>query len=548
MKSSLANIKAGLESAAAASQTWPSSPTAIGKAILAFTSSAIPPAPSNPLVAALMSHAVDTAAFDAFLSNSYLITQPASTHPLAVSMGHPFWTSSLQTFLVSGGSISDAAAINGLPSLMSEGDLSVWLIDVKKRIDTSALEESTKQSIAQQAAAMAAAMSAAMPSVSSNPHALPYNVNVTVDSDQNKKASEVEQRQLSQLRLDAEYIISSPDALKVITDLIHLRVLDDDSFFASKIAEVKDEHILRLVHSDLDITKALAGGYEAVAQHVHALRSVLERRLETAVLGRRSSSVSRSDRLVRAFRNIRRGNLSKLRILHVLDLDDSGTNEVPLKAFHSMSRSEAAAKIGTCLNRVTTALCICFPSKNGNIMFFISAFIERMQKIIQDGVAWPAINKYFKAIFGLATRPASRHALGQGVWSAPDFQESWLHEASDFHDDLMEARMEAKVDKSSGDKSSPGKSKRERELEQQLANKKKGDKDKGNKPKIDIAKKGETIQQDGNGKYLKMPAKDHKVLEDWNKANPKEGGKFICWAHQHLKGGCPYKQCKNKHK
>ena len=108
--------------------------------------------------------------------------------------------------------------------------------------------------------------------------------------------------------------------------------------------------------------------------------------------------------------------------------------------------------------------------------------------------------------------------------------------------------MEAKVDKSSGDKSSPGKSKRERELEQQLANKKKGDKDKGNKPKIDIAKKGETIQQDGNGKYLKMPAKDHKVLEDWNKANPKESGKFICWAHQHLKGGCPYKQCKNKHK
>ena len=566
----LSNIKASMEAPAAKTQTWPSSPVSLGDAIKKFLNAPVPPPPSYPLAMALKAKAVDTAAFDAFLSSSYHFTCQPSMHTFAAQQGTDFLLSELESFLAAGGTLSDSNTISNLPSNLSAGNISSKIIAIKTAVDNAAAAAAAQAVANSQASALAAALQANNNGNAPNT-TLPQNLNVTVSSEgKDKTTSEIEQRQLSQLRLDAEYVVRTPDAMSLINQLLQLRTMDDDSYFAEKIAEIKDDHIIRLIHSDLDISKALAGGFESVANSVHSLRAVLERRLEAAVLGTRSSASNRSDRLVRALRTARRGNLSRVKLMHLMDEDDAGTAEQPLKSLHQLNRGDAAAKLSASLNRLMTVLCIAFPGKHGDTMFFMQRSIERMHKIIAvDKVSWAAINKYFKVIMGLATKPSSRHALGQGEWRAPDFQEKWLHESSDFHDDLQEARMAAKVNNASngGGDANPN-NKRVRQLEQELERVKKQklnfNNDKGGDPRdpktdpngkknpksreFDWAAQDEDIQKDVSGKYLKMPPRGHKLIAEWNKKNPKVDGKFVCWAQSNFKGGCPLAACRQHHK
>ena len=59
-------------------------------------------------------------------------------------------------------------------------------------------------------------------------------------------------------------------------------------------------------------------------------RAGLDRRIETAVWGLNVVSLPRR---LAAIRHVRAGNFLKVKLLHLIDRDDSGTTAFPLKSF-----------------------------------------------------------------------------------------------------------------------------------------------------------------------------------------------------------------------
>ena len=566
---------------AATSVAWSISDVAVIGAQLRSVMSS--PAPASGLVGVLRSKAASDAQFDQFLKDSYFFTIPVSQHPMAKNQPPSFLTSALESFLgarpiVMGSTNLDI--INGLVGNLDSGALSAVIFDFQNKMSALASATESERQMAANAKAMAEAFAKSMPSHSTSHD--PMNVHVIVD-DKNKTTSETEKREFSQLRIDADYIVNTSTASALIEKLVRLRDIDDGKYFADAIAAVTDQHVLRLIHSDLDIAKALQGGFDAIAQNVNAIRSTLERRLETAVLGSRSSTVNRSDRLVRAFRHARRGNLSKVRLLHLIDENDSGTSESPLKTLHSMDRSVACFKMGAAFSRLATVLSISFPSYNANTMFFLTNLSGKLQSYINEKVAWSALDKYYRSIIGLASKPSTRHALAQAAWSAPEFDERWLYDSSDFHDDLMLARQKAfaiaaaesarspdprikkdnKIQKVSP-KDPKGLKEDERIKRKNKKNQRKNlkaqpklgsegddddDDDEDGEPaksrkSFEWADPKEELKAGGDGKYSKMPPRGSKLLLDWNKTHPQKDGKFQCWAHSNFRGGCPLANCK----
>jgi hypothetical protein len=321
MASCLATVKPKLETPEALARAWPSDPAALGVALLAFTrappSGAPPPAPRFPLTASLESKAMSPAEFQTFLQTSFVISTPPSAHPLGAGATDSYLRSSLEARLTL---ITKSEKINDLAGGIDSGTMTSIVLTWSNDFDRVTADKAAAQERVDNAAAIAKAVASAVPDR--------QHINVQLADAKAQTTSESEQRQMVQLRLDAEHIVSTPTAAQAIEKLIKIKGLDDDELFNTAIAAISDQAILRLMHSDLDVSKALGGGFESIAQNVVACRSVLERRLETAVLGERSSQTNRSDRLVRAMRYVRRGNTlenspgqnTRIRDLHFADV------------------------------------------------------------------------------------------------------------------------------------------------------------------------------------------------------------------------------------
>ena len=91
----MTSATAATMAAANTTKTWPSSPVNLGDAIKKFLAAPVPPPPSYPLAMALKAKAVDTAAFDAFLSSSYHFTCQPAMHTFAAQQGTDFLLSEL---------------------------------------------------------------------------------------------------------------------------------------------------------------------------------------------------------------------------------------------------------------------------------------------------------------------------------------------------------------------------------------------------------------------------------------------------------------------
>ena len=49
---------------------------------------------------------------------------------------------------------------------------------------------------------------------------------------------------------------------------------------------------------------------------------------------------------------------------------------------------------------------------------------------------------------------------------------------------------------------------------------------------------------DANGLYDMMLSPGHPIMAEWNKANPKKGDRYVCWAESNYKDGCVSPNCK----
>lgn len=534
--------KLGKLPAAAVPTHWSPDASRLGKS-LAGLLRAPPlhtPSPSHPLAKIFLDKASSAADSESFLESSVGITFPFNRQVWAAAQSSYVWMGALQSFLSKGGPLSDAAVLNLLPPDMNSAHLSSSLYELDEAISNHT--------------ASLAPPPPPPPSSSMGPGgALPFQIHVNMDAMQSstngKQVSETDKRSLNQLRLDADYISRTPSAMLILEKLIGIKNLNDPEMLNDAVLNITNEQILRLIHTELDVSAALKGGHESLSASLFNLRGVLERRLELAVLGDRRSAIPQSDRLVRAFRAVKRGKLSQVRLFHTIDKDDSGTAEQPLKQLHSIQdRAKAVVLLGEAFNRLRDILSVAFPKSLSRLMRFLPLLFERISKLILLSVPWAKVNKYLRTIFVLMSSRASKNDLSQISWSdaGPEYNESWLTDTSEFHDDMIEAIMDAKVEAGK-----PGQDKSKRQVDT-TGDDKKSKKLKtttdGKKPaggnKLVWVQKGEPLLPEANGKFKSVPGRGHQILIDWNKKN---GAVRKCWAHANFEGGCPHASCTQPH-
>ena len=96
----------------------------------------------------------------------------------------------------------------------------------------------------------------------------------------------------------------------------------------------------------------LAGIDPTFVQKVNSVRNAIDRRVVRAI--HKDKVVSEKTR--KAIRHVRLGNMSSLRLLHLLGKDDNGTTDNPLKSFGSMPVAAASKLMMECFSTLTEAI------------------------------------------------------------------------------------------------------------------------------------------------------------------------------------------------
>jgi hypothetical protein len=149
-------------------------------------------------------------------------------------------------------------------------------------------------------------------------------------------------------------------------------------------------------------------------QNVTVLRGVLDAMLERSVFGQ--LAVRQPDRVVRALRRVRTAVLIKVRLLHLVDKDDCGTDSDPPGRLRQTGRSEggtpavhSAASVGVGVLRAV-----------GQILQFVSALQEQLLKSIEAGVGWKELSTYYCKVMRHVDQKAAGFAGQAGKQEPPD--------------------------------------------------------------------------------------------------------------------------------
>ena len=565
---SLVSISSSLDvDAVAKARSWPEdSPTRLATAIKAYRSAGSAGPPQHPLVAQLEAKAVDAAAFDAFLDRSYQLTLPADRHAWASGASRYVLRGALDKFLASAGRLT--SDISALAGGMDQGRLEEYL-DMCK--DDELARKSSLPSIAN---ANATAIANANPLNLSTPFGAGTS-QLLVLKDADAKQSAQESRELTQLRLDAQTIAGDAGMTLQLNAMIALKNNMQIDLLTSAIQALKEPVLIRLVQYDGNLRAALQGQFPGLVSECESLRDVLEAKLIQAVLGTSMTFVA--DRVERAFRHARLGRLSKCRLFHLIDEEDNGTVELPLKQLASVKEVEGKVSlVCIALSRLTAVLQISFPSQQATVTTFIPKLQGKLVSLIRVPVDLKAINQWLRVILHLMSRPIRKLAIADasvGLEMRLAYDDEWLGLEKGHNDELQKSLLlahsaasgpavAAAATTGGAREGSAKQQKRIQELERQLSAAKKpktvppaatpgaGGKKNTSLSKYEWAGKAEKLTPDSDGKYPKMVGAGHALLLQWNKDNPKTSNtdnKPVCWAHSNFMSGCPMTACKYFH-
>ena len=537
-------------------RTFTTSPDRLGKELSDFV--------ANPGGGSISNHpnadkfrlaAKAPADWDSFLMESAKTTFPPSRAASAVTSGEHVMKGGLERYILKNKDAATSYLDAHLGLNMDESQL----LDVFFGM-ADAVEEAAKPTSSLGSGGVSGAV-VPMPTAFGGSGMPPIHLHVPAA---NQKAStEADNRLINQLRADALAVQQDASAQKTLNGLKLIKDSNPDMFLKT-IKNIDDERLLRLLNhcSDKDYASILQGGFEDLGLQLSSMRGVIERHLEIFIFGEHSSEPP--ERVTKAFRNARLGRIDKLKLLHLVDLDDSGTPASPLAALVKMKdRTTAFGKLSEALDRLQQILCITFPDQLGEIMTFMPKFKNELKKIIVDkNVAWASVNTWFKAITQKISRPALRHSMAEGEWGGPKFQIVWLNEQSDYNDSMAEAKLEAlalsvleknglgKHPRSETKEKKGKEQKKNKDLRDKLNKKKKQDDDDAQADPAAASRNWvpadeEMPDPDSNGKYSVSPGKGHPMLRQWNTDHPRAAnGKLVCWKHHNLKGGCKWGGCK----
>ena len=485
-----------------------------------------------------------------------------------------------EAFLLKGGSVSNEAAINVLPSNMSLGSLQSFVFQVASAQEAVGPGPGEKVTSAH-----------AMGEISSGdgtwtdkPLILYTNTGGGSSGGSSEKSEQ--SRVASQLREDAQKIADKKELQDELMALIQLKERGKDRQLVAAIDECEEPALIRLIQYDGDISQALQGGFTKVAGACESLRNVLERRVEVFCLGENHPPIPTRQRT--SFRSARLGKLKELRLFHLVDADDNGTSEYPLKQLNEIKISTGYSVEARCellrhaFARLQQILQLAFPSSQAQCMLFMPLFLDALCDRIKMHIEIKIISNYYMAVIYLICGETRRFVTNESKTFDLKYDKEWLGLSKDHNERFLLASMQSLASKAAGGKGAQGaqpppnpnktsKSKEVGKLEAELKKLKKQLKNKGKrgvvseadddddgppkpsggppkKKKIEMAGEDEEMTPDAGGKFPKLLPSGHEWLKEWNEKNPKKKGKYSCWAFHNLKGGCPYgKSCRAHH-
>ena len=215
--------------------------------------------------------------------------------------------------------------------------------------------------------------------------------------------SEVERRERTQVQSDAVALEDEPASMSRLQAMVRSAEAGDGGAALNKVVAAEPEGTLsRLLYSGADISSVTVDAEPSTVHAIATVRGVLNAALERAVCG--SNAAQPSDRLIRALGAIRLRRLTRVRLCHLLDLDDRGTAISPLAEFAHMSSSDAITNFTMALQRMQTAWVFAAPSHAAQAMMFVSALQRECLKALTAGSTWEEIGNYYGAVIRRADR------------------------------------------------------------------------------------------------------------------------------------------------
>lgn len=366
-----------------------------------------------------------------------------------------------------------------------------------------------------------------------------------------KKAGDTT-RDVLQLRADAHALLQDAASTAALENLVKIKESGDAKLLEDEVKALTCPKLKRLIASDGDdLSKHLQGTLSPIAMHIDSIRRKLEDRMQAAVTGGATASLTTRQKL--AIRHARLGHLQRLHLFHLIDEEDCGTKDAPLAQLGKWSTDKQKACLALAMRRLETILQFSNPGMIGEIITFFTRLLARLLSLIDSEVKHDDLSKWFAHVLEHVTKPMVKFSNGDSNSGALEFDVSLLGQARDAEEAIRIAEATAlaasSIGAAQGSKNvNPVGKIVKKPFEKDPEPDVKKPKLAAGHPLKDVwADKDEDLQK-VHGKYVKRIRGDHPLMQKWIQDTPKKDGKNVCWMHFNLQGGCAFgKECKNSH-
>ena len=288
----------------------------------------------------------------------------------------------------------------------------------------------------------------------------------------------------------------------------------------------------------------LAGIDPNFVQKVNSVRNAIDRRVVRAI--HKDKVVSEKTR--KAIRQVRLGNMSALRLLHLLDKDDNGTTDNPLKSFGSMPAAAASKLALECFSTLTEAITFATPTQTATAMPFLSKLRRKICDAIEAEVPMSYISTYYSSVMLKVTQPVRSYAFNEGGSGSAVFDESFITAITDESTELERAWQDKRATKAAAAEAARNGKRPLQEAQQDLRQKLQNRNQTVQRANGVSAGAAVPLPKDGNGKP------DKEKIAAWQKSKgllrdaKDKSGKYPCWDFYHPQGCARGASCSFYHK
>ena len=227
-------------------------------------------------------------------------------------------------------------------------------------------------------------------------------------------------------------------SVQTLTDMAKDESHTQHEMLCHTVRQMPNGAVRRLLYCSVDVHSVTADVEPSLVQSISTIRAVLDASLEKAVHGRNAGCLAERQRKARL------GKLSAVRLLHLIDMDDTGTAEEPLKSVAKLPATDRASTLGAALMQLQQAWILSAPKHSGEIMQFVTALTQKIMESEKAGMAWTDISIFYARLMCRVCQKSDGFAGRVAVAAeAPDRQ--WVKDTafewvSEFQSKLTVAR------------------------------------------------------------------------------------------------------------